>query len=120
MNIQISPDIWFNTTSLFQSTQLSCERTNGLVCTKIDPTMEEAIDASTYVNLNFSSGALRSQIVETSLSSINQSQSSSSVNSTEELQSKVLETAYTGKLTSSLIDLALAEKGIGININITV
>jgi hypothetical protein len=32
----------------------------------------------------------------------------------------VLETAYTGKLTSSLIDAALAEKGIGININITV
>lgn len=119
MNIQISPDIWFNTTSLFQPARISFERTNGLAGTKIDPTMKQAINASTYVSLNFSSGALRSQIVETSLNSINQSQTSSTVNSTYDFQTKVLNTAYTVKLTSSLTDLALAEKGIGININIT-
>ena len=81
MNIQISTDTWFNTSSLLQTGKINFEWTNSTGYTKFDPTMEEEIDASTYVSLNFSSATLSS--------------------------------------ASTLTDIALAEKGIGTNINTT-
>ena len=81
MNIQVSANTWFNTSSLLPHGKINFEWTNSTGDTKTDPILGGKIDVSTYVSINSSSAALRS--------------------------------------VSSLIDAALADKGIGTNINTT-
>ncbi len=124
MNIQISSDTWFNTASLFQTDKIRFGKTNGnLSGATIDPATDHKTNLETFLSRNvYTDGQKWSQgsrIIETSLSSLNQSQSSTSANSTNSFQTQEMKTAHTEKQSSSLINSILAELGIGTNINIT-
>jgi hypothetical protein len=125
MGICISPYTWFNPTHPSQTRQIKCTPPNhGLICTQIDSKTGESIKIDRFTNINFPPATQQlcfgSQVIETSLNLINYAQSNHWLNSSFDFQSKVLRTAFTGQPVSSLVDLAFAEKGIGLNINILI
>ena len=125
MNIQISSTAWLNPIKIFQSSKTTCSSSNGsLRCAGVDPSTKKSTDTDTYVSSNFSlksqKNTLGEQIINDSLSSVNQYQTIDSIKSSVEFQTNVLMSSFTGKQFTSAINSTSTEKGIGTNIDITI